>query len=730
MKELSQIAANLKSTGGASSPLELAIESAQEMKDTNSVMFMVDAATAPKLKELLASIDEGPLSARPGELAKSTFLVYSPQHRPGEELLKELTDIENNLKRSGLADRSFLSTLGSMKWVPTTNSLIFTGDPQSIERVQVILKTLDAPNAVLKSSEVFIYKPQHVSPDQIRSVLDSLIPGLQGTHTLFDTNLVNAIEQMKWNPENQSFIVTTDPATIERLKTLLASIDTEQPANVLLSKGFFLYKLQNASCDTVLSELKNVVKKLPPTNLQNQNLLATVNRIECIPSNNSLLITGSNDTIERAKALIAEFDIPSGAPAKTAAEKLNASVLSGLRNANSFVIYNPKYVSGEELISILCDFMQNLMASGVADPGLFDTIGSLKWIDKTHSLLISGNKESIDKVQQLLVKFDIPGKGTTTPSIESIDNTSFLVYKLQYHPGNDIQTALQQVATSLSKGSTSPAALVDAIHSLQWIEVTNSLLCSGQQDVLVKLKDLIQNLDIPLRQVFIEVLVINTTLTNQQNFGLQWGGQLQYFNKTVLQTGNFPVVSPPSQIPVTSPSFPTTLNGINGTSNLPKGGNLPFTNGFDLGVIGDIIMHKGKSFISLGSLLNALQQDSDSTIILNPKIITQDNRQSSVFVGQNIPYTGALVTNSTSSQTTTQNIEYRDVGVSLTITPILGDGDVITMEIVQDISQVINGTNVTQSNSNLNGIQTSHTHMETRVHVPEQPLCRLKRNDQ
>ena len=179
--------------------------------------------------------------------------------------------------------------------------------------------------------------------------------------------------------------------------------------------------------------------------------------------------------------------------------------------------------------------------------------------------MVSGDPESVEKVQQLLVKFDIPGKENAAPSIESIDNTSFLVYKLQFHPGNDIQTALRQVAVSLSKGSNPPTALVDAVNSLQWIEVTNSLLCTGQQDVLVKLKDLIENIDIPLRQVFIEVLVIQTSLLNTQDFGLQWGGQAQYFNKATMGTGNFPLpassgsAAPQGFLPTLKESMPRQL---------------------------------------------------------------------------------------------------------------------------------------------------------------------------
>jgi type III secretion protein C len=856
-----------------------AIDSMKWIKETNSLVFTGTEIALKKLAEVVPTFDVSPFQARTtGQAqAKSNFLIYNPQYRTGEDLDKAIVETAKNLQISGLADPSFLQTINSVKWVPSTNSLIFTGDPQSLERIQVMLKSMDTPTPVIsKTSEVFVYKPQYVSSDQLEGALNNLIPSLKETDSFSDQNLIKAIQALQWNPDTQTFTVTSDPTTIERLKALFAAFDTVQQTTGVLAKGFFLYKLKYAQCDKILVELKNVASKLSPSTLQNQNLIAAINKTECIKSNNSLLIAGTAEAIDQVKSLIYEFDNPSGIgptgaqsfliykakylpaseielalnslaadleasglndPAlfqsissmryvqstdslvftgnqetldkiqkilggidtsavlgaiqhignltfllyriqiaapdklitalKTFADNLkqsnvqdkelataidsvkyiketnsllftgtndalvrleqviknfDISALQGKvpveRTAATFVIYNPKYLTGNELIAILCEFVDNLMSAGVSDPGLFDAINNLKWIDKTSSLLISGDPQSVEKVQQLLVKFDIPGKENIAPSIESIDNTSFLVYKLQFHPGNDIQTALRQVSLSLGKGTTPPTALVEAINSLQWVEVTNSLLCTGQQDVLVKLKDLIQNLDVPLRQVFIEVLVIQTTLTNTQQFGLQWGGQAQYFNKATLGTGNFPTTTGNgSQVVQT---FAPTLQGINATTT-PKGGQVPFVSGFDLGVIGDIIMNKGKSFVSLGALVNAIQLDNDSTILLNPKIITQDNRQSTIFVGQNIPYTGSIVTNQQANTTTTSNIEYRDVGMSLTITPILGDGDVITMEIVQDLSQVINnpGTNGTNtSTQQLTGITTSHTHMETRVHVP------------
>lgn len=852
-----------------------AIDSMKWIKETNSLVFTGTAGSLKKLGEIVPTFDV-PQTRADQASAKSNFLVYNPQYRSGEDLLKSLDETANNLRESGLADPSFMQAITSVKWSASTNSLIFTGDPQSLERIQGMLKVMDTPTLYAsKASQVFVYKPKYLSPEQIEQALNNLIPSLKATDSYADQNLIKAIKAMQWNPETQTFTVTADSATIERLRELLASFDSPQQAAGELAKGFFLYKLQYGHCDKVLGELKNVANKLPANTLQNQNLINTINKIECIKSNNSLLISGTVETIDEVRSLIAEFDIPAGVTPPTGAQSfliykakflpaeqvqiamtnlsadLKASglndpalfqsiasmryveatdsiiftgnqetldkiqgILAGIdtsatlgaiqhvgnltfllyriqtaapekliislksfaqnlkqsnvqdkelaqaiesvkyiretnsllftgtndalvrleqvlknfdipalhgpvqveRTAATFIIYNPKYLTGDELITILCNFMDNLMGAGVSDPGLFDAINNLKWIDKTSSLLISGDSQSIEKVQQLLVKFDVPGKENVAPSIESIENTSFLVYKLQFHPGNDIQTALKQVAQSLGKSGTPPTALVEAINSLQWIQVTNSLICTGQQDVLVKLKDLIQNLDIPLRQVFIEILVIQTSLSNSQQFGLQWGGQSQFFNKATMATGNFPnTVNNGSLAPQ---SFAPTLAGINATTT-PKGGNVPFVSGFDMGVIGDIIMNKGKSFISLGALVNAIQQDTDSTILLNPKIITQDNRQSTIFVGQNIPYTGALVTNNSSASTVqTANIEYRDVGASLTITPILGDGDVITLDIVQDISQLAPGQQTNVSSTEVTGIVTTHAHLETRVHVP------------
>lgn len=295
------------------------------------------------------------------------------------------------------------------------------------------------------------------------------------------------------------------------------------------------------------------------------------------------------------------------------------------------------------------------------------------------------------------------------PAKESYE---FFSYKIQYHEGLELEESLKKIAADLKNQPDAPAKLINAIQSLQWVKATNSLLCSAEPDVLDKLRRLIETVDVPLRQVFIEVLVIETDVKKNMEFGLQWAAGGQYRNQMGFGMGNFQ----PQQGGIGS--FAGTMQGINAT-NTPTGMNqIPLVPGFDLGVIGDIIMHKGRSYLSLGSLVSALQMDGDSTIVLNQKIITQDNKNSTIFVGDNIPFTGSVVQTVGQSQQTTANIEYRDIGVSLSITPRLGEGDVITLDLNEEITESLDHE-PTNNNASVNGIRTTKTNMVTHVHVPD-----------
>lgn len=883
---LDQMADNLSNAPNPDTSLISAIRSLHYIPETNSIVFTGNATSLKKLSEVLPTFDVPTAEIQP--IQADQFLVYHPKARSGEDLKKSLREIADNLRDAGLADPAFLQAIDSTRWVATTNSLIFTGNAASLKQIDLLLVSIDTSKETALKGDVFLYKPKYVSKIQLQDALRQLAKNLDPDNAS-DLHLQETVAQAKWIQDSQSFLFRGDPSTIRRLKELLGDLDTVEGLTGGGAHTFYLYKLQHASCEVVLDNLKRVSSNLKDSGIPNPALFETLTTARCLKDNNSILLTGSAGAIEQAKQIILEFDHPpiAGAgsnrssffvyqpqhqPGDVIQERLNdmgkdlqasglvdPSLIETLESARytestnsllftgsvssiekvkellikidvlspedaqiqnlgsltfliykiqyvpapqlvsnlkglsldlqktgaidqkvvdaianlkwiketnsivftgsegtlqkielmirkfdipalaphtgeaplppgSFVIYTPKHVPGDELIKIVEEFEENLISSGIGDKNLFDTIRNLKWIPRTCSILISGNEDAIAKVEDLLHRFDVPSREIGgPPAIESIENISFLIYKLQYHQGNEITTALKQINTDITKmGASANQSLINAINSLQWIRVTNSLLASGEPETLSKLKELIQNLDVPLRQVFIEVLVIETSVTNTQNFGLQWGGRMQYLNRFGAASGNFPLASPNSTPSTNGNSLGNGIaNGIvNGTTvTSASNANIPFLNGFDLGVIGDIIMHKGRSFISLGSLVNALQTDTDSTIVLNPKIITQDNRTSTIFVGNNIPFTGSLVTTQSSLVQQSQNLEYRDIGFNLSITPTIGNNDVVTLDINNDISEVLQtpivGT-TTGSSSTITGIQTSHTTMSTRVHVPDQ----------
>ncbi len=723
-KDLEEIVDNLKTAGYGDSMLALAVETMQWTPGTNSIIFSGSPETLSRLQTLLASLDTSKDSV--SEIGSNSFFVYKLQNAAGNTVLEGLKKIAVNLKESNAANHALITSLQEAKWIKDNNSIFLSGSPAILEQIKTLIQEFDVSAASLSigsKSSFFIYKPVHLSAQAVESSMKDLGKELAASG-LVDSDLLSTIATMKYVESTQSILFTGTADSLEKVKTLVQRVDTltlsEAQIQQLGEYTFLIYKIQYVPGSQLILAMKGLATDLEHNNAITSKEVEAINGVKWIKETNSLVFTGTPDILQKIELILKKFDVPALAPK---AEGVQPS---------TFVVYTPRFVPGDELIQILVEFEQNLISAGVTNRDLYDTISNLKWVPRTCSLIISGDQDSIARVQDLITRFDVPAADTSAnlTSIDTIQNTSFLIYKLQYHQGTEILAALKQIATDLTPGTAvGNQNLLNAINSLQWIRVTNSLLASGESDTLSKLRDLVQNLDVPLKQVFIEVLVIETELTNTQNFGLQWGGKMQYLSKFAAGTGNFPLnsansfnSSTTSGTSGTTSTFQGPPNGLSGPP--PTAASIPFVNGFDLGVIGDIIMHKGQSFITLGSLVNALQTDTDSTVILNPKIITQDNQTSTIFVGTNIPFIGSLVTTNSQILSSSSNIEYRDIGFNLTVTPTIGNSDVVTLDISNDISEVINQpsigqTNVTGTTTQITGITSSHTAMSTKVHVPD-----------
>ena len=726
---LKDVSESLKSNNLGDPVMLRTLDSVKWVKSTNSFLFTGDPASLKKVEDLLATLDVPTTS-------KSSYFIYKLKYASGDVIEEDLDNLAKNFKSSGLKDSRVIEIIENIRYVKETNSLLLTGDPQAIEEVKELIAKYDHPRGAEggANSNFWIYKPKYASAETIEKSLRDIAQNLKKSK-LADPSLLAAIDSIKYVESTHSLVFTGSPEALGKIQAIVTDIDTSavQPIHGMGKTSFLLYKLQNASGPQITASLKAIAADLKKTT-SDKEFVATLNNMKYVKETNSLLFTGSEETLAKVQALVEKFDVGGLTP-----EGELPALAAPTHVATNFFVYKPQAISGQELELLMTDFMQNLRSSGLSDPDLFSAVDSMRWVDSTQSLIFTGTQKALDQIKDLIKSFDIASNvpsgaiaGSGEVPIQAIDNTSFLVYKLQFHKGDEIQGALRQIAKDLTLSNASVSQnLLNSINSIQWLEVTNSLLCSGDQETLTRLRELVRNLDVPLKQVFIEMLVIQTSLTNALTFGLEWGSKFKYLDKF---SGTINNLIPSSGSSASSGISNDPLNnGLAATNptNPPIPSNVNILGpGFDLGVIGEVIRHGGDTYVTLGSLLAALQQDAEASIVMTPKIITQDGRTSTIFSGANIPFAGSFVSNSSVNANGgtigTTNIEYRDIGTSLTITPVLGNSDIVTLEIALD--QTSTASNATQGQitftangvpTAINGITTSKTNMQTTVHVPD-----------
>ncbi len=420
--------------------------------------------------------------------------------------------------------------------------------------------------------------------------------------------------------------------------------------------------------------------------------------VEVSPETHHLVVTDVTSNVERIGELLKSLDNPNA-----------AFEVGTFQPKHTFI--NTLVPLAEKILSPMLEGQPMIMVPQEAS----DTI----YIVSSPSL--------VERAIDLLKMLDIGSHSPFELPDGHIEKTHFYVYKLQFHKGDTIKTALEDIGADLAKTGAMNMNLMYTINSAQWIEATNSLLFIGDKESLEKVKELLAALDAPLKQVFIEALIIKTTINNSINFGVQYGARGRRFDD-VSGTGSLITTSDPNS---GNAQIPNILHALATTT----GGSVPVaafenTLGLNTGVIGNAISAGGNLFFDIAALVSALQTDTDTDILMNPKIVTQDTIPATLFVGSTRPYqTNSILQaggSGSSNNFVTASIEYRELGMTLNVTPYLGDSDMITMEIVQELSSFDSnatassgGGSAGSSNFTLVPI-TSNSKTATRVHVPNE----------
>ena len=273
--------------------------------------------------------------------------------------------------------------------------------------------------------------------------------------------------------------------------------------------------------------------------------------------------------------------------------------------------------------------------------------------------------------------------------IGHIERTIFSIYKLLYRRGDQIEIALRKIAMSLEQTGTANIDLLGAINSVQWIESTNALILTGTVAAINRVRDLIYEIDTPLRQVFIECLILQTSITDSLEYAVSLDQAIHGGPTTAFQGFNGNV----GQEAANAIDFTTNPPSFSGLENVF--GNL----GYAAAVVGTHITHHGTQFNTITALVKALHQTGKTKILLNPKIITEDNHTAEIFVGTTDRYKTQSISNEFGN-VITNNFQFIDVGTTLRVTPLIGNNGIITLDIVQETSRGDNTANSTPGGSN------------------------------
>jgi type III secretion protein C len=293
----------------------------------------------------------------------------------------------------------------------------------------------------------------------------------------------------------------------------------------------------------------------------------------------------------------------------------------------------------------------------------------------------------------------------------------FYVYRLKYRRGDEIEVALRHIANDLIISGIAHPELVAAINSGKWDPIDNSLSFIGTSRALKKLEEFIEEIDVALRQVFVEMLILETDIADSLQFGVDWitsfGGGPTNGNQA-FQSGT---TNPLAQ------AISSTINLATTPPTVPffSPANLPIP-GYAAAIIGTHLTHNGTRFSTIGALVKAVHLNSKINIVLNPKIVTEDNNTAEVFVGSVDRYKSQSITNSNNSDSlVTNNFQFIDVGTTLRVTPLIGNNGMVTLEIVEERSTPNPAANVPDTN-NQNDFALipviSKDRTVTQVHIP------------
>ena len=354
-------------------------------------------------------------------------------------------------------------------------------------------------------------------------------------------------------------------------------------------------------------------------------------------------------------------------------------------NDEDIEVVRLEHASAADIVRIMTALTQGPRSDGVV------VSTSLVADARTNSVLIGGDKSERLRLRALIAHLDTP--------LEDGGDTQ--VRYLRYADAEELASKLQQHFTTQIQATAGQAGAGPSTNSVSvWADTqTNAIVINAPPKMMRSLMLIVDKLDIRRAQVLVEAIIVEVIADRTAELGITWALAGIGAN-TPLGVTNFPDFGPGV---VQLGAAAGSGGAIDPTGLIGDGGTIGLGRLSDTGV-------------SFAAILRALQGDADTNIISTPSIVTTDNEEATLNVGQEVPFVTGSFTNTGSAGGAVnpfQTIQREQIGVKLTITPQINDSDSLLLKISQEIS------NIAQSAQGAVDLITNQRIIETTVIVDD-----------
>jgi general secretion pathway protein D len=438
-------------------------------------------------------------------------------------------------------------------------------------------------------------------------------------------------------------------------------------------------------------------------------LISPNNTINVNPGNNSLVITDYADNLQRIGRIISALDVSNATdvevlPLRNALAADLAPVVQRLVDTGGGGTTPVAAAQGQADTSfrttVIPESRSNSLIVRAANPARLNLVRNLvERLDQPGAQNPSGNiyvvyLKNADAVRlATTLRAAMAGMATTTPGAPAGVVGGGLL-----NTGAGGVTAPGGQAANPAAAAAQPLAQPSTGGQIQADQATNSLIITAPEPQYRQLRAVIDRLDARRAQVFVESLIAEVNADKAAEFGVQWQnifGNRGDRNIGVLGT-NFGVGG---------------TNIISLQQGITSGAAAPST-GINIGLVRNI-----SGTYVLGALARFLESNADGNILSTPNLLTLDNEEARIVIGQNVPFVTGQFTNTGASNGSVnpfQTIERKDVGLTLRVKPQISENGTVKMQIFQEVSSV-----QASSINSATGLITNKRSIESNVLVDD-----------